>query len=562
MSERSIPMPRKITFCFTTRSTAVLIIVASCLILPLRSSCSQRNAEDQADSFTPQIFRNQVVEFVRKTAEHPLLAKPTNPPKALDWGEDWRAVVEFYEGGFLRGKGDAEAPELTKALGEATRQALEIQTGIRSEPNLLRQGRFKVSLTNSSGLSLSMIEYNGQGKELLGDIVPIRYVDKSLIFEKIQAGKQYLLRAMHPVKYGFPKKYKAIPGAFEKRLRTIYSASTLLTLMKINDRGRDLEIEKRIPLIANFILSMQNLNPNETTYGAFHYSYDLETDTKEPRFVVGTASKTIFTLLELDRRTQDPIYLEAAKRAGDWLLTMVRPDGMVMSQTYLKEGTWISPEKYSFLYNGQVLSALSRLFRVTQDKKYYDAAQRIAQQIVAKASAQNYYVGDDFRPPNPVSTSWVMMSLLDFTKVNSEELYRQTILNASEKILERQRNDPFDILSYGGWEYCWASGNGWVNEVLTEVHQTCTENGWGSCERFKTAVVKIIRWLIQNTYTEENTFFLAHPEGAIGGLILNPYKEAVRTDAVCHGINGYLAILPYLEDGPLLTVEEKPLGRN
>ena len=50
--------------------------------------------------------------------------------------------------------------------------------------------------------------------------------------------------------------------------------------------------------------------------------------------MVGSVSKTVFTLLELSRRNnREPRCLDAAKRAGEWLLTRVQNDGDVLTVT-------------------------------------------------------------------------------------------------------------------------------------------------------------------------------------------------------------------------------------
>ena len=47
------------------------------------------------------------------------------------------------------------------------------------------------------------------------------------------------------------------------------------------------------------------------------------------------------------------------------------------------------------------------------------------------------------------------------------------------------------------------------------------------------------------------------PVRAIGGLPRNFALQEVRTVAVCHGVNGYLNMLPVWPEGTLLEVTEK-----
>src|SRR3989338_4401734 len=391
-------------------------------------------------------------------------------------------------------------------------------------------------------------------KELIGDLVHVRILDKHLTHEKIEAGKEYLLRTMHPTKYGFYKKYDALKNKAEKRLRTIYSASSLYTFLKISDLDQDPRVIQAIPHIADFLLSMQ-VKENERK-GAFYYSYYLKTDQKEPAFVVGTAAKTIFTLLELYRRKQDQKYLETAKAAGDWLLRMRNPDGSIINYVKYINNQWVYGKKFSCLYTGQVLSAFSRLYRTTLDERYYDAALQLARGFASKAQTDSYFAKDEYRSSaDPIPTSWMVMSLLDFYKINKEIFAKEAMLKLAEELLKQQMKDPKDILNFGRFEGTEAtSGNGWITEVMTEFYRVCKEEKWSNCEKYKKTVILTIRWLIQNTYSKENTFFLKQPESAIGGLIRNPYEENVRTDAVCHWMNGYMNIYDDLDDSVLVDV--------
>ena len=502
-------------------------------------------------------FRNQTIAFIRQAARPLLTNQPVQIPKALDLEGDWNIALTLYDQGEIVGQGRSEGKRLGLALEEAVKNT--IRGFIKTPPAAgeFAGMRFHVAISRPALEPVSFIEYNGEGKELAGDVVAIRHLDKNIIREKIEAGGQYLLRMMHKEKHGFYKRYDVQNNRVGDRLRTIYSASSLFTLLKIHDLNQSPEIAGAIPQIADFLLEMQN--KEKAHHGAFYYAYFVKTGEKQLKFVVGTASKTIFTLLQLYQRTREPKYLESARAAGNWLLTMQNPDGSVINQVKHKNGEWVFDKRYSCLYTGQVLSALSRLYAATSDKRYYEGALKIARQSAVRARAQGYFMKDDYRlADDPVPTSWVVMSLLDFYKISGEQIYRDTFLKCSAELLKRQNNDAGDIMKYGRWQGSTAtSGNGWINEILVEVLRICKETSPEEAGKYKDAIVKVTRWLIQNTYSAENTYFLRNPERAFGGLIRNPREESVRTDAVCHGGNGYIGLLEELEDGWSFDVPEK-----
>ncbi|PIQ98651.1 MAG: hypothetical protein COV64_00105, partial [Candidatus Nealsonbacteria bacterium CG11_big_fil_rev_8_21_14_0_20_39_9] len=60
------------------------------------------------------------------------------------------------------------------------------------------------------------------------------------------------------------------------------------------------------------------------------------------------------------------------------------------------------------------------------------------------------------------------------------------------------------------------------------------------------AVIKAIDWLMQFTYSEENSIALPNPKLAIGGIFWDYNNKYVRTDSVCHALNSYVGIIGYM----------------
>jgi len=398
--------------------------------------------------------------------------------------------------------------------------------------------------------------------EFIDDILIIRNLDKELIQQKIEQGREYLFRMIDRNENGVHKYYYALTDSFEDRLHTIYTSTLIYALLKIYDLEKDNSLLEQALKSTEFILSMQNKEKGTKGYGAFYYSYFLDNKEKEKKFVVGTTSKTIFTLLKLYELTGDSKYLESAKLGADWLTTMQEPDGSMKSYIRYdaRDGKWVYGTKESLLYNGQVLSALSKIYIVTGEKKYYDIAEKIAQRFARKyeEAGRNYIVGE-YRSKNPISNSWAVMSFIDFYRASGDEYYKEVIFELSGLILKNQKTNPDNILEYGQWKGAYStSGIGWICEVITETHELCRKEGRDDCDKYKKAVVMGIRWLIQNTYSKENSSFLENPERAIGGLFWNKENKYVRTDSVAHALNGYVGIINYLEEGLLLSIPKSP----
>ena len=502
-------------------------------------------------------LRNDLLVFARSLTQSHFTGTPVALPASIALDGNWTVSVTPYLRGEPLGSGTGESHPLYGAVIDAVGKLLSTPGQRYPHEKDLRDARFLIAFARPGTKENALIEYRGKAEELIGDVVAVRRVDEETIYTKIMAAKAYLLRAMDEKTHGFHKLYTADSGTFDRRVLTTYSSSALYSLLKLNDLKQDGNIVRLIPLIADFILSMQL---HEGPYkGAFHYSLSLESGEKDGRFVVGTASKTIFTLLELHRRTDDIRYLDAARSAADWLLSMRNPDGSVINQVKIENGRPVFDRRYSNLYTGEVLSALSRMYAATSDSRYYDAAEILANNFLKRAERDAYFLTDDYRSPtDAVPTSWGVMSLLDFYKISGNDLYKKVLRICLGEILKRQKNDPDDMKNYGrigtGQN---TSGNGWINEVTSEVYLTCKKEQWTGCMTYREPMQKMMRWLMQNTYSEANTYFLKAPEKAIGGLIRSYKREEVRTDAVCHGVNGYINFYNSATESPAQCKERR-----
>lgn len=397
------------------------------------------------------------------------------------------------------------------------------------------------------GINGALVEYQGTALQVVGDVTALDSVDRARLLASVRDQRDYLLRQIDPVHHGFFKVYSARFDRPQQRLRITYTASALWTLLQMRDVEADPRIDAVIEPAVDFVLSMQVTDGPHR--GAFYYSFDPTTGDKRERFVVGTVAKTVFTLLELSRRSGEARYLVAAKRAGEWLLTRVQKDGRVLAVTSrtLATGEWTDYDRQSVLYSSEMLSALSRLYAATGDRRYRSSADRIAKLLVAQGEANGFVFGDDFRKPNTVSTSWVAMALIDYTAAIPSAAMERALFAAAHQVISRQHMVPKNLLEDGRYYDTWAtSGNGWMNEVLVPVYQRCLDRDRADCARYRVAMQRTTRWLVQNTYSPENSYHIPNPERARGGAIRNSKVEAVRTDAVCHAANSLIGMLGIL----------------
>lgn len=490
---------------------------------------------------------NRLARFVRAVAhEEPAACNVSLRSRAT--------VVSIVRAGTIlgRGVGDGDASDTSpcRALKEATRRALAAAGAPASTDDVA----FIVELPDDDG---AMVLARGdEGVELSHGLLSVRFVDRAALEAQIAAGHDYLARVLDPDRGGAHKYYDARADRFEPVLHTVYSASTGLTFLKLFDRThdpRDLALARRA---ARFVLSMQDATGPKETRGGFFYSFDLVARRHDPRVIVGTTSKSIFTLLALYEKTHERAWLDAATSAADWLTTMQRPDGSMRSLVRVGPGGALTyGDKESLLYTGQVLSALSRVYRVTHDAKYREAAARTAGYFAQKVARRGCFLGDGYRKPNPISSSWVVMALVDYDRATHDDRFESTIFRCADDLVSRQNRTSDDAYVRGRFQGAMSSsGVGWVAEVMSEVFAHCRETGGSDCDRYRDAVVAASRLLIEHTYSPANAFLVKNPSMANGGVFWSSEDRRVRTDAVCHATNALLGVIDDVADGPLVVL--------
>lgn len=493
-------------------------------------------------------FRQEVMDAVLALAKRQDASQDLRELDALDkkWANHYQSthwdirVRPYYQGQALA-PGHAEGSSLAGVLAKATAETI-MQIPAEARTNL--DGvRFKVSFDYYPNKRYAFIQFGNKALELTGGRVAVRHYGRAEVQAQVIESADYIKRVMNPDIYGFYKFYNAQKNRREEKLRTIYSASSLFTLMQVNALFPYLGFEPYFRRIGDFILKNQVLFGSNA--GAFAYSFDPKTMAPSKRYVVGTASKTIFTLLLLHAQyPQDPRYLNAARRAGDWLLTRVDAEGLVSPVSVCESNPCVENSRPSLLYSGQVLSALSRLYAVTKDSRYSAAARKIADHFLARLQKEGLILGDGYRPANSISSSWVMMSLLDFAKISQETPYIKQAEAIGQAILERQITNPADVFNQGRYlDAMTTSGNGWINEVFGVYYDFCKAKHRPHCANYRNAMLKTTRWLLQNAYTPQNSYNVPDPLAAQGGFILSFTRPVVRTDAVCHGVNSLISML-------------------
>jgi len=187
---------------------------------------------------------------------------------------------------------------------------------------------------------------------------------------------------------------------------TGYIIPTFYEYAKMTNNG---EYKNRANLMADWLLSVQG--EDGSIKGG-----DINSGMGKIVFDVG---QVVFGLLSAFRNTEHEKYLNAAQKAGDWLVRFQNSNG-----------TW---DKYSFnsiphSYHSRVSWSLLELYQIVKEEKYLDSARKNIEWVISnqKSNGWFYQAGfslEDHKAPLTHTIAYTIRGVLECGLILSEEEY-------------------------------------------------------------------------------------------------------------------------------------------
>jgi len=203
---------------------------------------------------------------------------------------------------------------------------------------------------------------------------------------------------------------------------TGYTIPTLLNVAQMLNRDdlRDSAIR-----LADYLLECTTVKG-----GVSHYK-----EVNEPSPLVFDTGQVIFGWLAVYVHTGSEVYLDAAQRAGDWLVSIQDPSGL------WKEGQHLGVEK---VIDTRVSWALLELHRLLHKDSYLEAAIRNLEWACAQQEQDGWFqhcalvMGED---PITHTLAYTIEGLLECGRILQEARYLTAAKLTSDALLHRQRPD-------------------------------------------------------------------------------------------------------------------------
>jgi len=182
---------------------------------------------------------------------------------------------------------------------------------------------------------------------------------------------------------------RACPYAYTEI--TGYAVELLIDLYEKTNNHKYLEDAK---LAAKWIINMQDKGKNEKAFGSFPRSLSLAKKQKSSRAYSFDAGICIGALVELYKKTSDPMFLGAATKGAEWLLSVMQnPDGSLKPFYDLQKGfstteKWYLPKglrtRFSWFekagcYHCKDAIGLLKLHSVTDDDRFEAASRKLCE---------------------------------------------------------------------------------------------------------------------------------------------------------------------------------------
>ena len=337
----------------------------------------------------------------------------------------------------------------------------------------------------------------------------IEAVDKEYAQNLISCGVDYLsdqIREDGSFLYGiFPRFNKEIEG-----YSIVRHAGTLWALVCRYRMNHDPDLKDRIELVTSYLI-------RQILYDDSGAAYLLNASTGEIK--LGSLGTAVIALSEYIDVTGETDYLPLCIALGQGILNMMDIEKgtywHVLNEDFSKK------EEYCIIYfDGEATFALVRLYAMTGDRKWLDAA----------CAAVDHFIEADYEQ---YMDHWVAYAVNELTKYVEDrpEYYAFGLLNAWSKLhimTDSKTTHPVYL------ELLMASFELYDRMVQHNI----STDGYDAAELFEGIKIRANRQL-NSFFYPEYAMYMTDPQSILNTFMVREHGYRVRIDDVQHNIGGY-----------------------
>ncbi len=253
-----------------------------------------------------------------------------------------------------------------------------------------------------------------------------------------------------------------------------------------------------------------------TNDGNLYFVMNYEKD----EIPLGAGALTILAICDYTSTFMDTQYIDLAQKIGDGILSMQQSDGHFVHT--LNTDFSLKEDYKSFVYTGESIFALCKLYGATKDEKYLNAAERALQ----------YCVNSDF---SIHSDHWISYAINEISKyVDNSDFYELGLKNFTRNINNIENEETSYSTALELLMQCFKLYN-------TLSDKQIDVNGLSDFPIQKlTSLIKSKANSILSLYMyPETAMYLKHPSKYLGAFFVRPESFNIRIDDIQHSILSY-----------------------
>ena len=215
-------------------------------------------------------------------------------------------------------------------------------------------------------------------------------------------------------------------------------------------------------------------------------------------------------------------YKDLAVKLGNGILTMLDQDSG--EYYHVLDGEFIKKEQFrTVYYDGEATFALCRLYSLTSDEKWLDAAK----------SAVEHFISADYVQ---YKDHWVAYSMNEITKYVDDERYYTFALRNAQENLDTIYNRDTTYHTY--FELLMSTFEIYDRMIERGIHVDYLDNGF-DLEYFLRTIYKRADHMLCGYFYPEYAMYMANPNSILDTFMVRHDGYRVRIDDVQHNVGGY-----------------------
>lgn len=215
-------------------------------------------------------------------------------------------------------------------------------------------------------------------------------------------------------------------------------------------------------------------------------------------------------------------YKDLAVKLGNGILTMLDQDSG--EYYHVLDGEFIKKEQFrTVYYDGEATFALCRLYSLTSDEKWLNAAK----------SAVEHFISADYVQ---YKDHWVAYSMNEITKYVDDERYYTFALRNAQENLDTIYNRDTTYHTY--FELLMSTFEIYDRTIERGIHVDYLDNGF-DLEYFLRTIYKRADHMLCGYFYPEYAMYMANPNAILDTFMVRHDGYRVRIDDVQHNVGGY-----------------------